>query len=63
MNCDRGMWRCPVCNSNAQLEGLEVDHYLWGIMSRLKRSVEHVFDMCTPCCGHMLVTVKFLCIN
>lgn len=33
MNCERGTWRCPVCNSNAQLEGLEVDHYIWGIIS------------------------------
>lgn len=37
MNCDRGMWRCPVCNSTAQLEGLEVDHYIWGILSQLER--------------------------
>ncbi|CAI8038488.1 Zinc finger MIZ domain-containing protein 2 [Geodia barretti] len=33
MNCERCTWRCPVCNSNAQLEGLEVDHYIWGIIS------------------------------
>ena len=39
MNCERGTWRCPVCNSNAQLEGLEVDHYIWGIISGVNQLV------------------------
>ncbi|KAK7918772.1 hypothetical protein WMY93_010056 [Mugilogobius chulae] len=28
LNCERGTWRCPVCNKTALLEGLEVDQYI-----------------------------------
>ncbi|XP_077268216.1 zinc finger MIZ domain-containing protein tonalli isoform X3 [Temnothorax americanus] len=35
MNCERGNWRCPVCSKSAQLEGLEVDQYMWGILNTL----------------------------
>jgi hypothetical protein len=38
MNCERGSWRCPVCNKPAQLEGLEVDQYMWGILNTLSSS-------------------------
>ncbi|XP_014478426.1 PREDICTED: zinc finger MIZ domain-containing protein 1 [Dinoponera quadriceps] len=33
LNCERGSWRCPVCSKPAQLEGLEVDQYIWGILN------------------------------
>jgi len=33
LNCDRGSWRCPVCNKAALLEGLEVDQYIWSILT------------------------------
>ncbi|CAL4090615.1 unnamed protein product [Meganyctiphanes norvegica] len=38
MNCERGAWRCPVCNKTAYLEGLEVDQYIWGIITTLASS-------------------------
>lgn len=38
LNCERGSWRCPVCNKPAQLEGLEVDQYMWGILNTLNTS-------------------------
>ncbi|KAK8391085.1 hypothetical protein O3P69_017024 [Scylla paramamosain] len=38
MNCERGSWRCPVCNKTAYLEGLEVDQYIWGIITTLANS-------------------------
>ncbi|XP_037084007.1 zinc finger MIZ domain-containing protein 1-like [Pollicipes pollicipes] len=38
MNCERGAWRCPVCNKPAPLEGLEVDQYIWGILNSLQNS-------------------------
>ncbi|CAL1271440.1 unnamed protein product [Larinioides sclopetarius] len=43
LNCERGAWRCPVCNKPALLEGLEVDQYIWGILTNLSNSdVEEV---------------------
>lgn len=67
MNCDRGMWRCPVCNSTAQLEGLEVDHYIWGILSQLGRYVfiyTHVINMCSthavPCYIIMIIDIVYI---
>ncbi|XP_077999794.1 zinc finger MIZ domain-containing protein 1-like isoform X2 [Glandiceps talaboti] len=33
LNCERGSWRCPVCNKTALLEGLEVDQFMWGILT------------------------------
>ncbi|CAG0920061.1 unnamed protein product [Notodromas monacha] len=38
MNCERGSWRCPVCNKPALLEGLEVDQYIWGVLNSLSNS-------------------------
>lgn len=38
MNAERGTWRCPVCNKQAMLEGLEVDQYIWGIINNLAQS-------------------------
>ena len=35
MNCERGTWRCPVCNKGALLEGLEIDQYIWAILHTL----------------------------
>lgn len=35
LNCERGAWRCPVCNKTALLEGLEIDQYIWGILTNL----------------------------
>lgn len=43
LNCERGSWRCPVCSKTAILEGLEVDQYMWGILTNLSNSdVEEV---------------------
>ena len=39
MNCERGNWKCPVCNSVAQLESLEVDQYIWGILTQINQYV------------------------
>ncbi|XP_011339603.2 zinc finger MIZ domain-containing protein 1 isoform X2 [Ooceraea biroi] len=44
LNCERGNWRCPVCTKPAQLEGLEVDQYMWGILSTLNNA-EHVEEV------------------
>lgn len=35
MNCDRSAWKCPVCGHSAMLEGLEVDCFLWNILTKL----------------------------
>ncbi|PVD39460.1 hypothetical protein C0Q70_02091 [Pomacea canaliculata] len=35
LNCERGTWRCPVCNKTALLEGLEIDQYIWAILTNL----------------------------
>ncbi|GIY27177.1 zinc finger MIZ domain-containing protein 1 [Caerostris extrusa] len=43
LNSERGAWRCPVCNKPAVLEGLEVDQYIWGILTNLSSTdVEEV---------------------
>ncbi|XP_035703337.1 zinc finger MIZ domain-containing protein 2 isoform X3 [Folsomia candida] len=43
LNCERGAWRCPVCNKPANLEGLEVDQYIWSILNALtSNDVEEV---------------------
>ena len=44
MNCERGTWKCPVCGSNAQLEGLEVDQYIWSILTHV-----NTYVMVTAC--------------
>lgn len=33
LNCERGSWKCPVCSKVALLEGLEVDQFMWGILT------------------------------
>jgi hypothetical protein len=33
LNSERGSWRCPVCNKSAVLDGLEVDQYIWSILT------------------------------
>ncbi|CAD5124552.1 DgyrCDS12827 [Dimorphilus gyrociliatus] len=38
MNCERPTWKCPVCNKNAQLEGLEIDQYMWSILQQLAKN-------------------------
>ncbi|XP_072410436.1 zinc finger MIZ domain-containing protein 1-like isoform X1 [Chiloscyllium punctatum] len=38
LNCDRGTWRCPVCNKMALLEGLEIDQYMWGILAAIQNT-------------------------
>ncbi|XP_041363895.1 zinc finger MIZ domain-containing protein 1-like isoform X2 [Gigantopelta aegis] len=38
LNCERGTWRCPVCNKTALLEGLEIDQYIWGILTNLNNT-------------------------
>ncbi|NWI08147.1 ZMIZ2 protein, partial [Crypturellus soui] len=37
LNCERGTWRCPVCNKTALLEGLEVDQYMLGILIYIQK--------------------------
>lgn len=38
LNCERGNWRCPVCNKPALTEGLEIDQYMWAILNTLNSS-------------------------
>ena len=42
MNSERGTWRCPICNKPALLEGLEVDQFLWGILTSTSSDIEEV---------------------
>ncbi|BFZ03808.1 hypothetical protein BsWGS_06847 [Bradybaena similaris] len=35
LNCEKGLWKCPVCNKSALLEGLEIDQYIWGILTNM----------------------------
>lgn len=57
LNCERGTWRCPVCNKTALLEGLEVDQYMLGILVYIQNSdfEEITID---PLCGWRPVPVK-----
>ncbi|XP_035389694.1 zinc finger MIZ domain-containing protein 1-like isoform X2 [Electrophorus electricus] len=57
LNCERGTWRCPVCNKTALLEGLEVDQYMWGILNAVQNSE---FEEVTidPSCSWRPVPVK-----
>uniref|UniRef100_A0A8C4R0S8 Zinc finger, MIZ-type containing 1a n=1 Tax=Eptatretus burgeri TaxID=7764 RepID=A0A8C4R0S8_EPTBU len=57
LNCERGTWRCPVCNKTALLEGLEVDQYMWGILNAIQNTeVEEV--TIDPTCSWRAVPVK-----
>ncbi|CAF98642.1 unnamed protein product, partial [Tetraodon nigroviridis] len=57
LNCERGTWRCPVCNKAALLEGLEVDQYMWGILNAIQNSE---FEEVTidPTCSWRPVPIK-----
>uniref|UniRef100_A0A8C0AMY9 Zinc finger MIZ-type containing 2 n=3 Tax=Aves TaxID=8782 RepID=A0A8C0AMY9_9AVES len=56
LNCERGTWRCPVCNKTALLEGLEVDQYMLGILIYIQK--EHEEITIDPTCSWKPVPVK-----
>ncbi|XP_069096279.1 zinc finger MIZ domain-containing protein 1 isoform X3 [Pleurodeles waltl] len=62
LNCERGTWRCPVCNKTALLEGLEVDQYMWGILNAIQNPVccSSEFEEVTidPTCSWRPVAIK-----
>ncbi|KAJ8418263.1 hypothetical protein AAFF_G00139720 [Aldrovandia affinis] len=57
LNCERGTWRCPVCNKAALLEGLEVDQYMWGVLNAIQNSE---FEEVTidPTCSWRPIPIK-----
>ncbi|XP_078127133.1 zinc finger MIZ domain-containing protein 2 isoform X1 [Sander vitreus] len=57
LNCERGTWRCPVCNKTALLEGLEVDQYMLGILVYIHNSDYEEITI-DPVCGWRPVPVK-----
>ncbi|KAJ7412029.1 zinc finger MIZ-type containing 2 [Willisornis vidua] len=57
LNCERGTWRCPVCNKTALLEGLEVDQYMLGILIYIQNS-EHEEITIDPTCSWKPVPIK-----
>uniref|UniRef100_A0A672Y9E6 Zinc finger, MIZ-type containing 2 n=1 Tax=Sphaeramia orbicularis TaxID=375764 RepID=A0A672Y9E6_9TELE len=57
LNCERGTWRCPVCNKTALLEGLEVDQYMLGILIYVQNS-EYEEISIDPVCSWKPVPVK-----
>ncbi|XP_062237202.1 zinc finger MIZ domain-containing protein 2-like isoform X2 [Platichthys flesus] len=57
LNCERGTWRCPVCNKTALLEGLEVDQYMLGILIYVQNS-EYEEITIDPLCSWKPVPVK-----
>ncbi|XP_056447906.1 zinc finger MIZ domain-containing protein 2 [Gadus chalcogrammus] len=57
LNCERGTWRCPVCNKTALLEGLEVDQYMLGILIYVQSS-EYEEITIDPVCSWKPVPVK-----
>ncbi|XP_053510795.1 zinc finger MIZ domain-containing protein 2 isoform X12 [Artibeus jamaicensis] len=57
LNCERGTWRCPVCNKTALLEGLEVDQYMLGILTYIQNS-DHEEITIDPTCSWKPVPVK-----
>ncbi|XP_022257226.1 zinc finger MIZ domain-containing protein 1-like [Limulus polyphemus] len=50
MNCEKGAWRCPICNKTAYLEGLEVDQYVWAILTNLSNSEVDEVTMSANAC-------------
>lgn len=42
MNSHRCTWKCPICSKDALLDGLEVDQYIWGILTSTGVEVEEV---------------------
>ncbi|XP_008417633.1 zinc finger MIZ domain-containing protein 2-like isoform X2 [Poecilia reticulata] len=57
LNCERGTWRCPVCNKTALLEGLEVDQYMLGILIYVQNSDYEEITI-DPVCSWKPVPVK-----
>nr|XP_061835986.1 zinc finger MIZ domain-containing protein 2-like [Nerophis lumbriciformis]XP_061835987.1 zinc finger MIZ domain-containing protein 2-like [Nerophis lumbriciformis] len=57
LNCERGTWRCPVCNKTALLEGLEVDQYMLGILIYVQNSDYEEITI-DPACRWKPVPVK-----
>ncbi|KAM9794295.1 zinc finger MIZ domain-containing protein 2 isoform X2 [Syngnathus typhle] len=57
LNCERGTWRCPVCNKTALLEGLEVDQYMLGILVYIQNSDYEEITI-DPLCGWRPVPIK-----
>uniref|UniRef100_A0A1A8L3B4 SP-RING-type domain-containing protein n=2 Tax=Nothobranchius TaxID=28779 RepID=A0A1A8L3B4_9TELE len=57
LNCERGTWRCPVCNKTALLEGLEVDQYMLGILVYVQNSDYEEITI-DPVCSWKPVPVK-----
>ncbi|KAI4872880.1 hypothetical protein NFI96_029148, partial [Prochilodus magdalenae] len=57
LNCERGTWRCPVCNKTALLEGLEVDQYIWGILNAVQ-NLEFEEVTIDPSCSWRPVPLK-----
>ncbi|XP_060221629.1 zinc finger MIZ domain-containing protein 2 isoform X4 [Meriones unguiculatus] len=57
LNCERGTWRCPVCNKTALLEGLEVDQYMLGILIYIQNSDYEEITI-DPTCSWKPVPVK-----
>ncbi|XP_040820736.1 zinc finger MIZ domain-containing protein 2 isoform X2 [Ochotona curzoniae] len=57
LNCERGTWRCPVCNKTALLEGLEVDQYMLGVLIHIQNS-DHEEITIDPTCSWKPVPVK-----
>ncbi|XP_038609988.1 LOW QUALITY PROTEIN: zinc finger MIZ domain-containing protein 2 [Tachyglossus aculeatus] len=57
LNCERGTWRCPVCNKTALLEGLEVDQYMLGILIYIQNSDYEEITI-DPTCSWKPVPIK-----
>ncbi|KAM4676819.1 zinc finger MIZ domain-containing protein 2 isoform 1-T1 [Discoglossus pictus] len=57
LNCERGTWRCPVCNKTALLEGLEVDQYMLGTLLYIQGSDYEEITI-DPTCSWKPVPVK-----
>lgn len=57
LNCERGTWRCPVCNKTALLEGLEVDQYMLGILVYIQNSDYEEITI-DPTCSWKPVPIK-----
>uniref|UniRef100_A0A3B4B6W7 SP-RING-type domain-containing protein n=1 Tax=Periophthalmus magnuspinnatus TaxID=409849 RepID=A0A3B4B6W7_9GOBI len=57
LNCERGTWRCPVCNKTALLEGLEVDQYMLAILIYVQNS-EYEEISIDPVCSWRPVPIK-----
>uniref|UniRef100_A0A667FWZ5 Zinc finger MIZ-type containing 2 n=1 Tax=Lynx canadensis TaxID=61383 RepID=A0A667FWZ5_LYNCA len=57
LNCERGTWRCPVCNKTALLEGLQVDQYVLGVLVHIQNSDYEEITI-DPTCSWKPVPVK-----